>query len=164
MTTLNLDALGHRWVAALAGYNMKLEYLKGSNKKVADALSCGQEKLDEETVRELLNCTRIGYSPRAETDNINVIQEGERVDQEVIVRAAQIVKQHKKFCNLANSDWVKAQQRDPVIPHVGAWISRPRGDRRNLTEYLNGLNVLISDYDKRSYSTDRRNLSSMMVF
>ena len=48
------------------------------------------------------------------TDNINVIQEGEWIDQEVIVRAAQIVNQHKKFHNLANSDWVKAQQRDPV--------------------------------------------------
>ena len=88
LTTPNLDALGHRWVATLAGYNMKLEYLKGSDNKVADALSHAQEKLDEETVRELLNCARIGHSPRAEADNINVIQEGEQIDQEVIVRAA----------------------------------------------------------------------------
>ena len=29
LMTPNLDALGHRWVAALASYNMKLEYLKG---------------------------------------------------------------------------------------------------------------------------------------
>ena len=29
LTTPNLDALGHHWVTALAGYNMKLEYLKG---------------------------------------------------------------------------------------------------------------------------------------
>ena len=156
LTTPNLDALGHRWVAALARYNMKLEYLKGSDNKVAGALSHTPEKLDEETVRELLNCARIGYLLRAETDNINVIQEGKWVDQEVIVRAAQIVKQHKKFCNLANSDWVKAQQRDPVIPHVIAWINQTRGDRRNLTEYLNGQNVLISDYDKRVYSARQK--------
>ena len=39
LTTLNVDALGHHWVAALAGYNMKLEYLKGSDNKVVDALS-----------------------------------------------------------------------------------------------------------------------------
>ena len=39
LTTPNLDVLGHRWVAALAGYNMKLEYLKGCDNKVADALS-----------------------------------------------------------------------------------------------------------------------------
>ena len=152
LTTPNLDALGHRWVTALAGYNMKLEYLKGSDNKVADALSHVLEKLDEETIRELHNCARIGYSLWAETDNINMIQEGEWVDQEVIVRAAQIVKQHKKFCNLANSDWVEAQQRDPVIPHVITWINQTRGDHRDLMEYLNGQNVLILDYDKRVYS------------
>ena len=73
------------------------------------------------------------------------------MDQEVIVRAMQIVKQHKKFCNLANSDWVKAQQRDPVIPHVIAWINWPKDDKRNLAQYLNGSNVLISDYDKHFY-------------
>ena len=33
LTTPNLDALGHRRVAALAGYNMKQEYLKGSDNK-----------------------------------------------------------------------------------------------------------------------------------
>ena len=77
LTTPNLDALGHHWVAALAGYNMKLEYLKGSDNKVVDALSHAPEKLNEETVRELLNCACIGYSPQAEMDNINVIQESE---------------------------------------------------------------------------------------
>ena len=77
LTTLNLDTLGHHWVAMLARYNMKLEYLKGSNNKVADALSHAPEKLNEETIRELLNCTHMGYSPRAETDKINVIQESE---------------------------------------------------------------------------------------
>ena len=39
LMTPNLDALVHRWVAALASYNMKLEYLKGSDNKVTDALS-----------------------------------------------------------------------------------------------------------------------------
>ena len=39
MTLLNLDATGHHWVAALAGYNMMIEYIKGSDNKVADCLS-----------------------------------------------------------------------------------------------------------------------------
>ena len=107
LTTPNLDALGHQWVAALAGYNMKLEYLKGSNNKVADALSrVSTQKLDEETVTELLNYAWNSSAPRAEMANINVIEEGECVDQEVIVRYTQIVKQHKNFRNLANQDWV----------------------------------------------------------
>ena len=64
LATPNLDALGHRWVAMLAGYNMKLEYLKGSDNKVADALSHPLEKLDEETIRELLNCAHNGQHQR----------------------------------------------------------------------------------------------------
>ena len=131
--TPNLDALGHRWVAALASYNMKLEYLKGSDNKVADALNrISMQKLDEETVTELLNYTRNGGTPRVETANIHVIEEGERVDQEVIVRYTQIVKQHKQFRNLANLDWVKAQNKDSVIPQVVRWINWPRGDHRKI--------------------------------
>ena len=39
MTTPNLDAVGHRWVAAMAGYNFEIEYVRGTDNKVADALS-----------------------------------------------------------------------------------------------------------------------------
>ena len=66
---------------------MKLEYLKGSDNKVADALSrVSTQKLDEETVTELLNYAWNGSAPRAEMANIHVIEEGEHVDQEVIVQ------------------------------------------------------------------------------
>ena len=86
LTTPNLDALGHRWVTALARYNMTLEYLKGADNKIADTLSrLLPEKLDGHAVAELLDYARNSYKPRAETANMNVIEEGERVDQEVIV-------------------------------------------------------------------------------
>ena len=55
MTTLNLDAIGHWWVAAMAGYNMTIEYLKGTDNKVADLMSQVPERLDPETVTILLN-------------------------------------------------------------------------------------------------------------
>ena len=86
LMTPNLDALGHRWVAALARYNMKLEYLKGSNNKIADTLSwLPLEKLNEEAVVELLDYACTSHKPQAEMANINVLGESERVDQEVIV-------------------------------------------------------------------------------
>ena len=123
LTTPNLDALGHLWVAALAGYKMKLEYLKGADNKIVDTLSrLPPEKLDEHTVAELLDYAHNSYKPRAEMANMNVIEEGERVDQEVIVQYNQIVKQHKNFCNLANLDWVESQKKDPVIPTVINWV------------------------------------------
>ena len=129
---------------------MKLEYLKGSDNKVADALSrISTQKLDEETVTELLNYARNGSTPRAEMANIHVIEEGKRVDQEVIVRYTQIVKQHRNFWNLANQDWVRAQSGDPIIPQVIKWIQQLREDHRKLKEYLAGV---ASDYEKHFYA------------
>ena len=40
MMTPNLDAVGHRWVAAIAGYNFEIEYVCGMDNKVANTLSC----------------------------------------------------------------------------------------------------------------------------
>ena len=39
LTTPNLDAIGHRWVATLASFDMSIEYLRGVDNKVADTLS-----------------------------------------------------------------------------------------------------------------------------
>ena len=117
LTTPNLDALGHRWVAALAGYNMKLEYLKGSNNKIADTLSqLPLEKLNEEALAELLDYAHASHKPRAEMANINVLGESERVDQEVIDRYTQILKQHKNFRNLAKPRLGRGTKQRPGYP------------------------------------------------
>ena len=39
LTTPNLNAMGHRWVGMLASFKFTLEYQKGTNNEVADALS-----------------------------------------------------------------------------------------------------------------------------
>ena len=39
MATPNLDAMGYQWVSALAQFNFELEYQKGHDNTVADALS-----------------------------------------------------------------------------------------------------------------------------
>ena len=69
MTTPNLDAIGHRWVAALAGYNMTIEYMKGVDNKVADILSWVPQWLDPEAITILLNHARTSDVPRAEADD-----------------------------------------------------------------------------------------------
>ena len=96
---------------------------EGVGQQIADTLSrLLPEKLDEHAVAELLDYAHNSHKPRAETANMNVIEEGECVDQEVIVWYNQIVKQHKNFRNLANLDWVESQKRDPVIPTVINWV------------------------------------------
>ena len=39
MMTPNLDTVGHRWVVAMARYNFEIEYICGTDNKVADTLS-----------------------------------------------------------------------------------------------------------------------------
>ena len=69
MTTPNLDAIGHWWVTTMAGYNMTIEYLKGTDNKVADLMSRVPEWLDLETVTILLNHARYSNVPQAEADD-----------------------------------------------------------------------------------------------
>ena len=127
--TPNLDALGHHWVVALAGYNMKLEYLKGSDNKVADAL---MQKLDEETITELLNYAWNGSVLWAEIANIHVIKEGEHVNQEVIVLQTQIVKQHKNFQNLATWIGLKPRVQTQSFPRLSSGSTDRGGTRGSL--------------------------------
>ena len=53
LTMPNLDAIGHMWVAAMAGYNFEIQYICGSDNKIANALSCVGGGLDEDDVKEL---------------------------------------------------------------------------------------------------------------
>ena len=134
LMTPNLNALGHRWVTTLVGYNMTIRYLKGPDNKVADALSRIETRLDPDTVTELLN--HAGAPARAETNKIRIIEEEERADQEVILRTTQLAHQDKKFCNLLTKDWRQAQLMDPVIPHVLDWLCLPRNKRVKLKDFL----------------------------
>ena len=147
LTTPNLDALGHRWVAALASYNMTIKYLKGSDNKVANTLSQIETRLDSKTVTELLNHAK-GDAPRAETEDIQIIEEDERVGQEVILCVTQLACQDKKFRNLCTEDWQQAQQMDPVIPHVLEWLGLPKNGRTGLKDFLRGK---VSEVDCQAY-------------
>ena len=137
LTTPNLDTLGHRWVTTLASYNMTIRYLKGSDNKVANALSRIETRLDLKTVTELLNHTK-GGAPQAQAEDIQIIEEEERADQEVILRTTQLARQDKKFRNLHTEDWWQAQQMDPVIPHVLEWLRLPKNDSTRLKDFLRG--------------------------
>ena len=121
MMTPNLDTVGHRWVAAMAGYNFEIEYIRGSDNKVADALSRVGERLDKDAVKELLdqgvikellnNATHYGV-PRAEANDPRVTKEHERVEGEIIMQARMRAETKKNYQNLADSQWVVAQWGD----------------------------------------------------
>ena len=88
ITSPNLDATGHCWVVALAGFNMMIEYIKGSDNKVADCLSRVTEHLDADSVWELIRHTKVcGTLARADMDDPRLVQEDARIDDKIIVQA-----------------------------------------------------------------------------
>ena len=121
MTTPNLDAIGHRWVAAMAGYNFEIEYICGTDNKVADALSRVGERLDEEAVKELLvqgaikellnHAVHYGI-PRAKAYDPRVVEEHEKTEGEIIIQARMLTETKKNYQNLADSQWVVTQRGD----------------------------------------------------
>ena len=146
MTTPNLDAIGHRWVAALAGYNMTIKYLKGADNKVADILSWVPQRSDPEVVTVFLNHARTSDVPWAEADDPRVMVEHHKVKEEVILRAQQMLRQDKHFRNLMNRDWVDTQMQDLVISQVIRWIQRPKTNKSTLDEFMRAKGVLEVDW------------------
>ena len=136
ITTPNLDVIGHWWVAAMAGYNMTIKYLKGTDNKVADLMSRVHECLDPETVTILLNHAQYSDVPWVEADDLQVMEEHEKIDEDVILQAHQLVKQDKRFRNLMNRNWVHSQMEDPVMHHVIDWIRCPQVNTNTLDEFM----------------------------
>ena len=68
MYVLTLDAMGHRWVGALASYQFKLEYQKGTDNGAADALSRVPINHSWQTVKSLLEGATGGASDRGEAE------------------------------------------------------------------------------------------------
>ena len=103
MSSPNLDATGHRWVAALANFNMSLEYQKGTDNKVADCLSIVTERLDERSVKALIKGAKAGGEGiRTEADDPRLGQEDKRLDEEVVLHTKALIARKVIFKNVAD--------------------------------------------------------------
>ena len=70
LTTPNLDATRHHWVSALAGFNFKLEYLCGTDNRVAHVLSSMENSLTDEATGEFLqSLDELSYDAKGIGDN-----------------------------------------------------------------------------------------------
>ena len=145
MTTPNLDAVGHRWVVAMAGYNFEIEYVRGTDNKVADTLSHVGGRLDEEAIKELLDQGAIKellnhavpYGvPRAKADDPRVVQEHKKAEGEIIIQAQMLAETKRKYQNLADSQWVVTQRGDRTIRLTMDWLKRNKDDNLTLGQYL----------------------------
>ena len=83
MLTPNLDATGHQWVGALIQFNFELEYQKGHDNTVADALSQVTTQLDPDTVRSILDIVTLGLVHWAKVHNPAIVEGDHCLEQEV---------------------------------------------------------------------------------
>ena len=127
MTTPNLDATGHQWVGALAKYDFQLDYQKGRDNAVADALSQVTAHLEPEAVQVVLDGATMGTSQRAEKENPAIIESDQQLEQEVQVATGQVL------VEMHVTDWAVAQKEDPELDAVLQWLgSRKKDELRTL--------------------------------
>ena len=82
----NLDVTGHQWVGALASFQFKLKYQKGTDNGAADALSQVPISHSQQTVQSLLEGVIVGASDRGEAEaNEGLLEEHERLSREARV-------------------------------------------------------------------------------
>ena len=102
MTTPNLDATGHQWVSVLVQFDFELEYQKGCDNTVTDALSWVMTRLDQDTVKLILNGVTLGTAHQAEVHDPAVVEGDHHLEHEVHVTAdCMLVQMHV-------TDWVEA--------------------------------------------------------
>ena len=116
MTTPNLDATGHQWVSALAKYDFWLEYQKGCDNAVADALSQVTTRLEPEAVQAILDGATVGTSQRAEGENPAIIESDQQLEKEVWVATGEVL------VEMHVTDWAAAQKEDPELDAVLQWL------------------------------------------
>ena len=122
MTTPNVDATQHQWVELLARFAFSIEYQKGRGNLAADALSWVTSKLDAEIMKSNLDRVTVGMTDRADTQDLEVAKAGEDIHKPV--QETMVLARASQTCiDLHVTDWVTAQQEDPILKTVIKWIS-----------------------------------------
>ena len=116
MTTPNLDATGHQLVGALVKFNFQLEYQKGWDNTVVDALSWITTHLGPEAMQSVLDGVTLGATQRAERDDPAMIEGDHDIEKEVCVRTGWVlVEKHV-------TNWAAAQREDPELDAMFHWL------------------------------------------
>ena len=118
--TPNLDAMGNRWVSDHAWFNFALEYQKGCDNTVADALSWVTTWLDLDTLRSILNRVTLGSVHQAEVHDPTVVEGDCHLEQEVCVTTGHALVQ------IHVTDWAEAQKEDLMLSTVLDWLKAQR--------------------------------------
>ena len=116
LMTPNLDVMGHRWVGILASFEFALEYQKGADNGVADALSWVPIHHNHAMVRSLMEGAIVGATDRDKAEaNEELLCEHVHLENEGWLQAAKLAPMHMV-------DWGEAQEADTVLAACGKWL------------------------------------------
>ena len=95
---------------SLASFKMSLEYLRGADNKVANALShVGPVCLEKEAVDKILKRARNSQAPRAKCDDPRMIEHAETVEEDIVIQVRAIADDELKVRCLQQADWPMLQ-------------------------------------------------------
>ena len=115
-------------------FTFSIEYQKGQENVAADALSIVTLKLDAGTMKSILDGVTVGIKKRVDAHNLAVAVTDEEFPKQVqetviLARATQVC------VDLHVTDWVTAQQKDPILKPMIKWISNQKvQDMKHLLE------------------------------
>ena len=114
--TPNLDATRHQWVGTLASFQFELEYQKGADNGIPDALSRVPISHSRETVQSLLEGAIVGVADWGEVRaSKELLEEHEHLSWEAKVQVAKLAPMHIV-------DWVEAQEADVALAACHKWL------------------------------------------
>jgi transposase InsO family protein len=141
-TSAKLDATGHRWIAALANYNLTISYRPGRNNGDADGLS---RRPYDRLVKPDHNPNRFEDTVKIEADEINALGKHFETDDEstswveaISCSLHAIVPQYdqdevyddRSLMNMKKNDWIREQQKDSVVSRIRYWLNSKRPPTR----------------------------------
>ena len=97
---------------------MNIEYPRGTDNKVADALSRVSIRLDKDMVDEILECAKNSMAPRAETDDPRLVQQAEIMEEDFVIQVWAIADEDPTMKRLQQADWPMLQCYDSTIRHM----------------------------------------------
>ena len=116
LTTPNLDAIRHRWVGMLASFEFALEYQKGADNRVTDALSWVPICHNHEMVWSLMEGAMVGATDRGEAEaNEESLCKHLHLENKALVQAVKLAPMHV-------IDWGEAQEADAVLAACRKWL------------------------------------------
>ena len=90
-------------MAALASFDMNIEYLRGVDNKVADTLSRATQ-LEKEAVDEILEQAKNSMVPRAETNDPRLVQQAEIMEEYCVIQVRAIADEEPAMKRLQQAD------------------------------------------------------------